>query len=61
MRIIFTKTRKRVLSGFFGNLSAGWVGAILVFPNFLSLTHLKDIFVLLTDIFAAIVCLVLAF
>ena len=58
---IFTPSRFRVLSGLFTNLSAGWIGAVLIFQNFSDLSISKARIILTLDIFAAILCLLLAF
>lgn len=61
MTKLFTPTKQRVLSGLFTNLSAGWIGAILIFPNFNDLSNNENKVVLFFDIIAAIVCLLIAF
>ena len=58
---IFTRSRLTVLSGLFTNLSAGWIGAILIFQNFSDLAVLDNKIILTTDIITAIVCLLIAF
>ena len=58
---LFTPARLTVLSGLFANLSAGWIGAVLIFPNFSSLYTLQNKILLTLDIVAAIVCLLIAF
>ena len=42
MTELFTSPRRRVLSGLFTNLSAGWIGAVFIFPNFSDLTLLVN-------------------
>lgn len=61
MNEIFTKARLRVLSGLFTNLSAGWIGAFLILPNFSDLLLLENQIILTVDMMAAIVCLLTAF
>jgi len=61
MRKLFTSPRVRVLSSLFTNLAAGWIGAILIFPNFSDLAGLPNKLVLILDILAATVCLLVAF
>ncbi len=60
-KTLFTPTRLKVLSGLFANLSAGWIGAFLIFPNFSDLAEIQNKIILTLDIFAAIVCLLIAF
>ena len=59
--LLFTSPRLRVLSGLFTNLTAGLVGAIFITPNFSDLSLLNNQVVLITDMIAAIVCLLTAF
>lgn len=61
MAEVFTKRKLKVLSGLFTNLSAGWIGAVLVFPNFSDLSLLVNQLILTLDIIAAIVSLLIAF
>lgn len=61
MRKLFTSAKMRVLSALFTNLAAGWIGAILIFPNFSDLASLSDKLVLILDILAVTVCLLVAF
>lgn len=58
---LFVASRLRVLSGLFTNLTAGWIGAIFIFPNFSDLSTLANKLVLTYDVLAAIVCLLVAF
>lgn len=60
-RLLFTKPRLKVLSALFTDLSAGWIGAVIIFQNFSNLSLFKDWLILITDIIAAIVCLLVAF
>jgi len=59
--LFFTSPRLKVLSGLFTNLSAGWIGAIIIFQNFSNLSVFKDKLILLNDTLAAIMCLLIAF
>lgn len=61
MEKLFTPSKRKVLSSLFTNLTAGWIGAILIFPNFSDLSSLLGKVVLIFDITAAIVCLFVAF
>ena len=58
---VFTFTRLRVLSGLFTNLSAGWIGAVFIFPNFNDLSLIENKIILIFDVAATIVCLLIAF
>lgn len=57
----FKPSQLRILSGLFTNLAAGWVGAMIITPNFSDVTNFRGAFVLLFDAVAAIVSLVIAF
>jgi hypothetical protein len=57
----FTPAKLKVLSGLFGNLAAGWLGAAIITPNFADLSELISKLVLTADIVFAILCLLLAF
>lgn len=61
MKILFSESRLSVLSGLFTNLAAGWIGAIIIFPNFSDLSFFFNKFILLSDLVAAIICLLVAF
>lgn len=58
---LFSAGQRRVLAGLFTNLTAGWVGAIIIAPNFSDIFTFSGGFILLFDALAAIVCLVVAF
>jgi len=61
VRKFFTSAKLKVLSGLFTNLSAGWIGAVVIFPNFSDLSSFWGKFLLTFDVIAAIVCLIIAF
>lgn len=61
LRRFFTPAKVKVLSALFTNLSAGWIGAVIIFPNFSDLSSFWGKFLLTFDIVAAIVCLIVAF
>ena len=61
VRKIFIASRRKVLSGLFTNLSAGWIGAVFIFPNFANLSNINNLLILIYDIILAIVCLLIAF
>ena len=61
MKFLFTASKLKVLSGLFSNLSAGWIGAALIFPNFSNLLTVQNKLILTMDIVVAIVCLLIAF
>jgi len=60
MRKWLTATRLLVLSELFVNLSAGWLGVVLITPGFGPLTEPKTLLVLTKDILFAILCLLIA-
>jgi uncharacterized membrane protein YeaQ/YmgE (transglycosylase-associated protein family) len=60
LRKFFRGARLRVLSGLFTNLSAGWIGAVIILPNFSDLSDFSNQLLLITNIISAIVCLLLA-
>lgn len=61
MRNLFIPSRLKVLSGLFTNLSAGWIGAVIILPNFADFTSIKGKLTLTADLIGATVCLLLAF
>ena len=60
MKKRLTPTRLLIFSELFVNLSAGWIGVVLITPGFGLLTELKIWFVLTKDILFAILCLLVA-
>jgi hypothetical protein len=50
-----------VLADLSVNLSAGWVGALVIVPNFSKERGARRLLILTVDILAAIVCLIIAF
>ncbi len=50
-----------IFSDLFVNLAAGWVGAVVIVPNFTHERGRRKFFVLTGDILAIILCLVMAF
>lgn len=61
LRSLFSASKRRVLSSLFTNLTAGWIGALIIVPNISDLSQIQDILVLILDVFAAIVSLSIAF
>lgn len=60
MNRLFNKSWSRVFSGFFIDLAAGWVGAVVVSPNFSDLSIVDNKLVLTGDVIGAIFCLLVA-
>lgn len=60
MSRFFSKSWFRVLSGLFINLSAGWLGLVIITPNFFPLTGLGSLWVFTYEVFFAILFLVIA-
>lgn len=60
MKIFFTKSWLRVLSGLFTNLSAGMLGVVIIAPNFLPLDSPVRFLLLTYDLIFAIVFLIIA-
>jgi hypothetical protein len=58
--VIANATIVNALADLLINLSAGWVGAILISPNFTWASRNKKIIVLTTDVILATISLVLA-
>lgn len=56
----FTKAQTRFLANLLTNLAAGWIGVILISPNFTNLYEINNIVVLIFDVFSVIFCSVLA-
>lgn len=54
MSKFFTGARLKVLSGLFTDLSAGWIGAVFIFPNFNDLSLIGNKIILFFDVVAAI-------
>ncbi|OGE15555.1 hypothetical protein A3F00_01935 [Candidatus Daviesbacteria bacterium RIFCSPHIGHO2_12_FULL_37_11] len=52
---------RSIVSDLFVNLSAGWVGAIIITPNFSDTTGLKKWVVLTGNLIGVIVSLLIAF
>lgn len=49
-----------IISDLFVNLAAGWIGAIIITPNYSKAKKFIKIVLLIVDIFAVILCLWLA-
>jgi len=60
MNNFLNKSWLTVLSGLFTNLSAGWLGLIIIAPNFLPLNNIEKLWIFTYEVFFAIVFLVLA-
>lgn len=60
MKKLLTPMRLLVFSELFVNLSAGWVGVVLITPGFGPLAELETWLVLTKDILFAILCLLIA-
>lgn len=58
---LFTSPRLKVLSGLFTNLAAGWIGAVMIFPNVSDFSTLGGKLLLTLDMVAGIVSLAVAF
>lgn len=56
----FSPSGLRVFSGLFTNLSAGWFGALLIFPNALYTDWSANVFPLTINVLGGIVSLTLA-
>jgi len=65
MSLFFSKRDKiswlRVLAGISGNLSAGWLGHVLISPGFSFSLSLEKVLVLTRSILLAIVFMLIAF
>jgi hypothetical protein len=61
MDYFLTPPRLKVLSGLMTNLAAGWIGAVIIVPNFSRLPWRDSIQTLLLDVGLAIVSMYLAF
>jgi uncharacterized membrane protein YeaQ/YmgE (transglycosylase-associated protein family) len=58
---LFTTAQRRILSGLFTNLAAGWIGAMIITPNFSDITTFHGAAVLIFDGSAVILSLLMAF
>ena len=52
---------RSIIADLFVNLSAGWIGAVIIVPNFTSEKGKRKWLILTGDIFAAILFLFIAF
>ena len=58
---VISPVLRSIISDLFVNLSAGWVGAIIITPNFSDATGLKKWVVLTGNLIGVIVSLLIAF
>lgn len=49
-----TRAETRFLANLFTNISAGWIGVIIITPNFADLTRVKDITILIFNLVSVI-------
>lgn len=49
-----TQAENRFLANLFTNISAGWIGVIIITPNFSDLTQIKDVTILIFNIVSVI-------
>jgi hypothetical protein len=54
------QTLLSVSSDLFVNLAAGWIGVVIIAPNFSGATGFKRIVILISDILAATLCVIFA-